>query len=109
MTQFIARAPAPIRHLILLLLAAGLTYGTEQLPNVTLNPQLKPLLALILAALLAWVTPLIQSYGLGQEKADATYLDDFAEQTDNGSRPEDGPGDPTQDPASEFPEEIPNA
>jgi hypothetical protein len=94
----IARLSAPIRHLLLLLLAAGLTFAAEQLPSLDLNAQASSLLTLAIAALLAWLTPLIQSYGLGQLGAEATDLDDFVTATDNSSRPDDGPQDVSQDP-----------
>lgn len=59
----IAKIPAPIRHLILVLIAAGLTGLAELLPSLDISPGLLPFVTAAIALLLAWVTPLVQSYG----------------------------------------------
>jgi hypothetical protein len=98
----IGRLPVQVRHLLLLLLSAAVTFGLEQLPSLELTPMQASIGTLVLTALLAWVTPLVQGYGLGQVKADATELDEFAEATDNSERPEDGSQKVIQDPNHEY-------
>jgi hypothetical protein len=104
----LGRLPAQVRHLLLLLLAAGLTFVIEQLPSVELSPVVASAVTLLVTALLAWVTPLIQSYGLGQLGAEATDLDALAEATNNSDRPEDGPQDISQDPELVLVSEVVN-
>ena len=56
--------PAPIRHLILLVLALGLSWAaTDVVPWLSGQTGYGALLAGLLAAVLAVLTPLVQSYG----------------------------------------------
>lgn len=65
--------PAPLRHLVLILLATGLSWaGTEFVPWLEDQPRFGLLAATLLAALLAYVTPLVQSYGWGQTDGPVT-------------------------------------
>ena len=61
--------PAPVRHLILVVLAALLTGVTELLPSVNLSPAVAPFVTAAIGYALAWVTPLVQSYGVGSDPA----------------------------------------
>lgn len=94
------KLPAPARHLLLLILAASLTGLLKALPSLEIPDNLVPFVTGFIAVILAWVTPLVQAYGLGvvPEIADATSLDDLVQTTDNSSQPEDGPQRISQDP-----------
>lgn len=61
----IAAWPAQVRHLLLLVLAALLTGLAEILPSLNLPATLLPFLGATITYALAWVTPLITSYGVG--------------------------------------------
>ena len=96
----LGKLPAPVRHLLLLVVAASLTGLLEALPSLDIPVDVLPFVTGLIAVILAWVTPLIQSYGLGvvPEIADATSLDDLVQATDNSSQAEDGPQRISQDP-----------
>ena len=85
---------------MLLILAASLTGLLKALPSLEIPDNLVPFVTGFIAVILAWVTPLVQAYGLGvvPEIADATSLDDLVQTTDNSSQPEDGPQRISQDP-----------
>lgn len=100
-----AKLPAPLRHLLLLLLSGTLTYLLDLIPDLNLPSSILPVITLLITALLAWVTPLVQSYGLGQAPADASKDDDLVAATDNSSRPEDGFQTLEQDPKVVYDEE----
>ena len=57
--------PAPWRHFLLVVLAAVLTGLAELLPSVNISATVLPFLTAGIAYALAWVTPLVQSYGVG--------------------------------------------
>jgi hypothetical protein len=59
--------PAPFRHLVLLTLALGLSWAsTDLVPFVSSQPRWGLLVAGVLTALLAYFTPLVNSYGKGK-------------------------------------------
>lgn len=60
--------PAPIRHFLLVVLAAVLTGLAELLPQVNISATVLPFLTAGIAYALAWVTPLVQSYGIGSQE-----------------------------------------
>lgn len=68
MIEKIATLPAPVRHLALLLVSVLLSWaGTELLPVLHDQSNLiGSLVAGLLAAVLAVVTPLVNSYGVGK-------------------------------------------
>ena len=94
------KLPATARHLLLLILAASLTGLLKTLPSLEIPDNLVPFVTGFIAVILAWVTPLVQAYGLGvvPEIADATSLDDLVQATDNSSQAADGPQRISQDP-----------
>ncbi len=61
----ISRIPAPIRHLLLVILAAALAAAAEVAPSLDISTAWLPFVTAAIAYALAWVTPLVQSYGLG--------------------------------------------
>jgi Na+/citrate or Na+/malate symporter len=67
MAEFLASLPAPLRHLILLLISAGLGWvGADLIPALNDQAGYGVLLASVIAAVLAYVTPLVNSYGVGK-------------------------------------------
>lgn len=73
----------------------------------------------ILRQAYAWLDPKNTSFGRVRvtvdeaapppdPEADATQQDDLAVKTDNGSRPDDGPQDISQDPGVEIESEVPD-
>ena len=61
----IANLPAPVRHLILMLLATGASWAaTDAVPALSGQTGYGALLAGLLSAALAVFTPLVQSYGI---------------------------------------------
>ena len=72
----IAALPAPIRHLILGLLAtlsaAALTYAADNVDTITatIPPVYQGIATVLIGAFIAWATPLVQSYGLGVAPTD---------------------------------------
>lgn len=60
-----SNVPAPIRHLLLLVIAAVLTGLAEVLPSLDIPTSVLPFVMAGITYALAWVTPLIQSYGVG--------------------------------------------
>lgn len=70
MIDRIAALPLPVRHLLLALLAAVLTWtGTDLVPLIdAVPPPWAGLLGLLVAGVLAWATPLVQGYGFGTRK-----------------------------------------
>lgn len=62
--------PAPARHLLLVLLSAGLAWlGTDGVDMLADIPGSGALLSGLLLAFLSVVTPLVTSYGVGAERA----------------------------------------
>ena len=59
--------PAPIRHLILLVIAAGPTRLADVVGAPGTPVTVLPFVTAAITYALAWVTPLIQSYGVGSE------------------------------------------
>ena len=57
---------APVRHLILVFIAAGVTALADNLDSMNIPVTWLPFITGGLAIVLAWLTPLVQSYGLGQ-------------------------------------------
>jgi len=70
MTRFIASLPAPFRHLVLVLAAVLLTWaGTDVVPFLSNQSNVTgAVLAAALTAVLAVLTPLVTSYGVGAQK-----------------------------------------
>lgn len=67
MADFLASLPAPIRHLILALISAVLGWaGAFLIPALNDQAGYGVLLAALVAAVLAYVTPLVNSYGVGK-------------------------------------------
>lgn len=59
--------PAPVRHLVLMLATLVLSWAsTELVPFIQDQPRWGLLAAAIVAAVLAYVTPLVNSYGVGK-------------------------------------------
>jgi hypothetical protein len=63
--QFLGRLPAPVRHVLLLVLAAVMAAVTDGLAQ---GKAPREILYGAWLAVLAVVTPLIQSYGAGKQK-----------------------------------------
>lgn len=62
--------PAPLRHLLLITLAGLLGWaGTDLIPWVHDQAGYGILASTLLTVLLAWVTPLVQAYGVGARAA----------------------------------------
>jgi hypothetical protein len=62
----LGKLPTPVRHFILVVLAAVLTGLAELLPALDSIPStVLPFLTAGITYLLAWVTPLVQGYGWG--------------------------------------------
>jgi MFS superfamily sulfate permease-like transporter len=61
----IARIPAPVRHAILAALSVAAAAVWEAWRNGEATDP-SGLVAVAVAAVLAWATPLVQSYGLGR-------------------------------------------
>jgi hypothetical protein len=62
--------PAPVRHLILALLAVLLSWaGTDAIPWLRGQTGYGALLAAVVAALIAYFTPLVQAYGRGVQSS----------------------------------------
>lgn len=67
MKNRIARLPAPARHLLLAIAAVLLSWAaTDAVPALSGQTGYGALLAGVLGAALAVLTPLVQSYGLGK-------------------------------------------
>lgn len=67
MTKTIARLPAPARHLTLAILTVLLTWaGSDVIPALQGQTGGAALVAGLLAAGLAVLTPLVNSYGVGK-------------------------------------------
>lgn len=59
--------PAPVRHLLLLLASTLLGWaGTELIPFLEDQPRYGVIAAAIVAAVLAYATPLVNAYGAGK-------------------------------------------
>ena len=67
MSHWIGNLPAPLRHIVLLLISLGLTLagGTQ----VDMSAQLEAITTAIVTMIMAWLTPLVQSYGVGKGSA----------------------------------------
>jgi hypothetical protein len=61
----VSRIPAPIRHMLLVVLAAALTAAAELAPSLNIPTAWLPFVTAGIAYALAWITPLVQSYGAG--------------------------------------------
>ena len=59
--------PAPVRHLILVVIAAILTAVGTNVDAFGLPDSYVPFVSALVTYGLAWVTPLVQSYGVGSE------------------------------------------
>jgi hypothetical protein len=55
------------RHLMLLLIGAGIAWASTELPT-KLDPLAASLLGAFTTAALAWLTPLTRQYGIGARK-----------------------------------------
>ena len=55
------------RHLMLLLIGAGIAWASTELPT-KLDPLAASLLGALTTAALAWLTPLTRQYGIGAHK-----------------------------------------
>jgi MFS superfamily sulfate permease-like transporter len=64
MTGYLDRLPAPIRHALIGLCAALLTYVTANYANWGLDPALYPLISVVVTIAALWITPLTRQYGL---------------------------------------------
>ena len=60
-------APA-YRHLILMLVAALLGWASDNVANLGLPPLIASLAGVLVAAVIAWFTPLTRQYGIGHSK-----------------------------------------
>jgi hypothetical protein len=61
-----SNVPAPIRHIILLLISVGLAWiGTDIIPWLKGQTGWGLLAAALVSVLLAYFTPLVQAYGRG--------------------------------------------
>lgn len=70
MLDTILKWPAPVRHLLAILLGVILAWlGTDILPVLEDMPGSGALAAGLLTAFLAYVTPLVSSYGVGAARA----------------------------------------
>ena len=70
MIAFIATLPAPLRHLVLAVASVLLAWaGTDGVAWLKDLPGSGALLAGLLAAVLAVITPLVNSYGVGAHAA----------------------------------------
>jgi hypothetical protein len=69
--DFILSLPAPFRHLVLLVLSVVLAWaGTDVVPFLSNQSNVTgAVLSAALAAVLAVVTPLVSSYGVGAARA----------------------------------------
>jgi hypothetical protein len=67
----ILKLPAPIRHLLVLVGGVLLTWGTTELVPYFHNQSnvYGALIASVIAAIIAWATPLVTSYGAGATRA----------------------------------------
>lgn len=88
----LATLPAPVRHVLLLLAAALLTGLAEVLPSLDIPTTVLPFITAAIALALAWVTPLIQAYGVGKDRGGQPAA------TDNGPTQHDPVQDASQDP-----------
>lgn len=72
-TDRIAALPAPARHLALIVAAGGLSWAaTDVVPWLSGQTGYGVLLAGVLSAALATLTPLVQGYGLGNREETLT-------------------------------------
>ena len=75
MTGYHDRLPAPIRHALIGLCAAILTYVTTSYMSWGLDPALYPLIGVVITVLALWITPLTSQYGMFSGNADALTQD----------------------------------
>jgi hypothetical protein len=73
MIEAILKLPAPVRHVILLALSVVIGYvGTDVVPDLSdRSPVVGVLAGALVTAVLAIVTPLVSSYGVGAGTARA--------------------------------------
>lgn len=71
MTDFLLSLPAPVRHLVLIVLSVVLAWaGTDVVPFLSNQSNVTgAVLSAALAAVLAVLTPLVSSYGVGAQRA----------------------------------------
>jgi hypothetical protein len=65
------KVPPAVRHALILLIGAGLSYASAHLPDLHLQQPYPNLLGGALAMLLLIVTPLTSQYGVGKKVDDA--------------------------------------
>lgn len=67
MAEFLASLPAPLRHLVLAVISLTLGWvSADLIPALNDQAGYGVLVAGLIAAVLAYVTPLVNSYGVGK-------------------------------------------
>ena len=61
------RIPAPMRHLIIMLIAALLGWAADNVAHLNLDPIVASLAGVVIGTAILWITPLTRQYGVGKD------------------------------------------